>query len=168
MIAKLSEAGIRAFKILKQPTPEVESGTVYARPSTPYFVDTNKETPREVQVVVYCLFRYGSVYGDSDHWDIRELCAVPVISFYEALEKLEPGEEITIHSDGSIINVNSAWGADCENPHDELSSRKVKIKFTLGITEDLKTVTLKIFLLEPEGEKLYTDLQQSDNEYESN
>jgi hypothetical protein len=161
MNAIYSEAGKKALQILKQPTKEVNSGTFYARPETPYFVDTDEYSKDKVRIVVYCDMRFSDIIGDSDEWDKREECVIPADSFYEVLSKLKAGGEISIQLQADIVESESAWGADCDNPHEIVTHQTVQILLYITISEDMKTVTLKLLRQGNDGFVSYCELQRT-------
>jgi hypothetical protein len=159
----LSEAGKKALQILKQPTAEVDSHTNYARPGTPYYEDANEHSPNKVNIVVYCDKRFSDIIGDSDLWDKSEECIIPALSFYEALSKLEAGEEVSLQAQADIVKTDIAWGVDCENPHDTITHQEMQILIQIGISKDMKTVTLKLLRREGDDFIPYAQLQQTYN-----
>ena len=159
----LSKAGKKALQLLKQPTPKREYGTPYERPDTPYFIDAVEPLPDSVTIFVSCDLRYGSFYGDSDHWDRSEACVIPAVSFYEMLANLKPGEKASMQVVVDIVKTDITWGIDCEKPHETITHHKAWILLDIEISTDLKTVTLELLHYEHNGFIPYAKLQRSEN-----
>ena len=148
---------------MKQPTPKVDRGTDYERPITPYFIDAAQQASDNVEMFVFCDRHFGTCYDDSNHWEIDEACTIPAMSFYKALANLEAGKEISLQIQADVVKTDSAWGADCEYPHDIVTHQEVQILLRIGISEDMKTVTLKLLRQEADVFMPYAQLQQAEN-----
>jgi hypothetical protein len=155
-----SEVSKKALQLLNQPMPRLDKGTPYERPETPFFRHATEPSPDSVTIFVSCDLRYGSFYGDSDHWDRSEACAITAVSFYTLLARLEAGKEVSMEVPATIIETDIAWGADCEDHHETITHKEEPILLHIGISADVKTVILK--LLRRKGNEFiqYVTIQQ--------
>jgi hypothetical protein len=159
----LSEAGKKALQIIRLPTPELDSHTDYARPSTPYFTDGNQQYDNEVDIVVSCDFRNRNAYNESNYWDRLKLFSIPEDAFYKTLEKLQRGCEVSMEMECDIVDIDRAWGFDCLEPYCNEKREKVRIILRIGISKEMKTVTLKLLRRERDDFVPYAQLQQTYN-----
>lgn len=139
-----SQVSKKAFQLLNQPMPRLDKGTPYERPETPFYQDATEPSPDSVKIFVSCDLRYGSFYGDSDHWDRSESCVLSAAYFYGLLARLEAGKEVSMELPATIIETDIAWGADCENPHETITHKEEPVLLHIGISADLKKMTLKL------------------------
>jgi hypothetical protein len=158
----LSKAGNEALRLLTLPKPRLEQHTPYERPDTPYFMDVCEQIPDTVTVVVSSARRYGSAYGDSDHWDRNEECVLPAVLFYELLAGLEGGKQASAEMMADIVKTDRAWGIDCVNPYDSVTHEEVRVSLTIEMSPDLKTVTLTLLRCKGNGFVPYATLQRSE------
>ena len=122
----LSEASRKALQLLNQPKPRLEKGTPYERAETPFYQDATEPSPDSVTIFIYSDLRYGSFFGDSDHWERSEACVLPAASFYGLLARLEAGKEVSMELPATIIETDIAWGIDCENPHESVTHKEAR------------------------------------------
>ncbi len=158
-----SEPSRKALQLLNQPVPWLEKGTPYERPEAPFFKDATDASPDSVTIFVSYDQRYGSFYGDSDHWDRSEVWSLSAVTFYRLLAKLEAGKEVSLELSATIIKTDIAWGIDCENPHETITHKEEPVSLQIGISPDLKTVTLNLLQKKADGFASYATLKHSES-----
>lgn len=159
----LSEASRKALQLLNQPIPKLDKGTPYERPETPFYQDAMEPSPDSVTIFVSCDLRYGSFYGDSDHWDKSEACVFPAASFYGLLARLEAGKEVSAEVPATISEIDMAWGVDCTDPHETITHKEEPVSLHIGISADLTTLTLRLLRKKADGFAPYATLRKSEN-----
>jgi len=159
----VSEVSKKALQLLNQPPIILDRGTPYERPQTPYFRDATEPSPDTVTIFVSCDLRYGSFYGDSDHWNRSEACAIPSVSFHMLLAGLKAGKAVSMEVPATISKIDMAWGVDCENPHETITHKEEPVSLHIGISADLKTVTLNLLQKKADGFASYATLKQSES-----
>ena len=157
-----SEVSRKALRLLNQTISRLEKGTPYERPEAPFYRDATEPAPDFVTIFIYSDLRFGSFYGDSDHWDRSESCSFPAASFYKLLAGLEAGKEVSGELPATIIETDIAWGPDCVNPHETITHKEEPVLLHIGISTDLKTVTLKLLRKKTDGFASYATLLKSD------
>jgi hypothetical protein len=159
--------GRKALQLLKQPTLLVDEGTHYERRSTPYFVEDCASSPNEVGmavgIVVRLDYRRSSYMGDEDDWDRSTTYAIPADWFFDVLARLQAGRDISAEGRAEIIEYDEASGADCEDPHCNVTRRDVEIMLRLELSSDMGSVTLTLLRRETGGWAQVTQLRQTDS-----
>jgi hypothetical protein len=158
-----TEIAQKAIRLLKQPTPELDSHTDYSRPSTPYFTDVNEQVTKEVDIVVSCDFRNRNADSESNYRDLLKLFSIPAQAFYKTLGKLRPGCDVSMETDSDLVDIDRAWGFDCLEFFCKERREKIRIILQIGISKDMKTVTLKLLRREGDDFIPYAQLQQTCN-----
>lgn len=138
----VSDVSKKALQLLNQPPVTLEKGTPYEGPETPYFQDASEPSPDVVRIFVSCDLRYGSYYGDSDHWNRSETCDIPSVSFYTLLAGLEAGKAVSMEVPAKISEIDMAWGVDCTDPHETITHTQEPILVHVEMSADEKALAL--------------------------
>ena len=158
----VSELSKKTLRLLNRSPIIIEKGTPYERPETPYFQDATEPATESVRVVISNDLRHGSFYGDSDHWHRSEVCVIPSVSFYTLLAGLETDNTVTMEVLATISEIDMAWGADCENPHETVTHKEEPVLIEIGISEDTKTVTINLLRRKSNEFVPYATLRRSE------
>ncbi|GEM_PF-3627516 len=156
----VSDVSKKALQLLNLPPVTLEKGTPYERPETPYFQDASEPSPDAVTIFVSCDLRYGSFYGDSDHWNHSEVCEIPSVSFYTLLAGLEAGKAASMEVTATIGEIDMAWGVDCADPHETITHKQEPILVHVEMSADETAVALKLLRQEKNLYVPYAALQR--------
>ena len=128
----------------------------------PFFTDGSASSPPTVSVFVHYDWRYGSFFGDSDHWCRSTACSIPAEWFFDALGRLQPGVEIVAQGRAEIVKEDEAWGIDCLDPHNNVTREEVQIMLRLELSADMRSVTLTLLQQGTGGWLPWAQLRQRD------
>src|SRR5271157_913265 len=135
----------RFLELLMLPSPTLEVGTPYEQKETPYCHLHEGEGHESLVVVFSYEARNSSWMGDEDNYHRSEYYELSKKLITELLTDIQPGgERMCAVGYVKVFKEDSAFGYDCEEPHDNISHRKEEVSHFAELSEDQRIATLSI------------------------
>jgi hypothetical protein len=133
------------LELLMLPSPTIDLGTPYERTKTPYCHLHEGEGHESLVVVFSDEARNSSWMGDEDNYHRSEYYELPIKLITELLADIEPGgQRMCAVGYVNVFKEDSAFGYDCEEPHEYISHRKKEVSLFAELSEDQRRATLSI------------------------